>query len=280
MIITVNAASQEVAMAGFDEILCEDNAFLDGNEPSLGFGTWSTTTAGVTISQPNSASTVAENLVIGDNVFIWSFTNGSCGNFSADTVVITRGEAYDATNLDAVEDIIATNFNETIDTLPIFLNDVLLADDIEITILDFPQNGRIVEERDGTFSYEPFYNYLGNDTMTYVLCATNTCGTRCDTAGVSFVMTISDECWVPNIITPNLDSDNDTFIIPCLANYPNIKLTVFNRWGDKVYEAAPYNNDWKGTFNNQELPQGTYYYILVLDQVTGQTQGGYLTIHR
>ena len=280
VIITISSSPIEIATAGFDEILCEDRVFLEGNAPALGFGTWTTTTPGVIITEANNPSTIAENLIVGDNVFIWGFTNGTCGDYSSDTIVITQGVPYGPLDLETVDDVVISTFNTMIDTFPMFLNDILDAADYEVTIIDEPQNGRLVEERDGTYSYEPDYNYLGNDTLTYSVCATNECGTYCDTAGVNIIMDISEDCWVPNIITPNVDNNNDTFIIPCLANYPNNKLTVFNRWGDKVYQAAPYMNDWQGTYNNTELPQGTYYYILVLDQATGQTQGGYLTIHR
>ena len=41
---------------------------------------------------------------------------------------------------------------------------------------------------------------------------------------------------------------------------------IFNRWGDQVYEASPYLNDWDGTSNKpafgEVLPVGTYYYVL------------------
>ena len=89
-----------------------------------------------------------------------------------------------------------------------------------------------------------------------------------------------NQCVVPNIITPGLDGMNDELIIPCLANFPNNRLMVFNRWGDKVFDEAPYSNNWRGTFNSQDLPQGTYYYILILDQATNNRQTGFITIHR
>ncbi|MBK8425713.1 MAG: gliding motility-associated C-terminal domain-containing protein [Lewinellaceae bacterium] len=45
-------------------------------------------------------------------------------------------------------------------------------------------------------------------------------------------------------------------------------LVVYNQWGDKVYEAAPYSNDealaWRGTLDGQpgkDLPDGVYFYI-------------------
>jgi len=67
--------------------------------------------------------------------------------------------------------------------------------------------------------------------------------------------------------SPNGDNVNDVFEIKYLALYPNHTFTVFNRWGQKVFEASPYKNDWNGRamFGNvvggDALPVGTYFYI-------------------
>lgn len=64
------------------------------------------------------------------------------------------------------------------------------------------------------------------------------------------------EMKVPNIITPNGDSLNDSFkpLFSCKPTH----LQVFNRWGTLVYETKDYHNDWSG----KSLPDGVYYYLL------------------
>ncbi|HMX97326.1 MAG TPA: gliding motility-associated C-terminal domain-containing protein [Bacteroidia bacterium] len=64
-----------------------------------------------------------------------------------------------------------------------------------------------------------------------------------------------------NVITPNNDGKNDVFEVKNLMDFKTRKLTVFNRWGKKVYSADPYNNDWDG--GNQAA--GVYYFILEYD---------------
>lgn len=69
-----------------------------------------------------------------------------------------------------------------------------------------------------------------------------------------------------NGITPNNDGINDVWFIDGIEQYPDNNVTIFNRWGRKVWEAKNYNNGdiaWDGT-NKQEvlLPDGTYFYIL------------------
>jgi len=67
-----------------------------------------------------------------------------------------------------------------------------------------------------------------------------------------------------------------------LEDYPDSELNIYNRWGNLVYHVIGYKNDWEGTFNNKkELPDGTYYYILELNDPEDQRIfQGYLEIYR
>jgi uncharacterized repeat protein (TIGR01451 family)/gliding motility-associated-like protein len=73
--------------------------------------------------------------------------------------------------------------------------------------------------------------------------------------------------FIPEGFSPNGDGVNDVFVITGLERYPEHTFTIFNRWGNMVFEAAPYNNDWDGTstfgitVGGNELPSGTYFYI-------------------
>ncbi|MEK6547703.1 MAG: gliding motility-associated C-terminal domain-containing protein, partial [Bacteroidota bacterium] len=82
----------------------------------------------------------------------------------------------------------------------------------------------------------------------------------------------ADKCpsFMPQGISPNGDGKNDNFIIPgILTDQPNT-VTLFNRWGNIVYERNNYQNDWHGQTDRAfELlssdglvPDGTYYYIV------------------
>ncbi|MGB5554455.1 MAG: gliding motility-associated C-terminal domain-containing protein, partial [Flavobacteriaceae bacterium] len=75
--------------------------------------------------------------------------------------------------------------------------------------------------------------------------------------------------------TPNGDGVNDHWIIPGIDNYPNAKVTVFNRWGHEVYTAINYRNDWKGNYssNSDILPPGSYLYVIDLGNGNAPIQG-------
>ncbi len=84
---------------------------------------------------------------------------------------------------------------------------------------------------------------------------------------------------VPETFSPNGNGQNDQLIIEYIGLYPENKITIFNRWGNKVYEAAPYESNWNGTnmfgasLGNEKLPVGTYFYILYLDDTYEPLKG-------
>ncbi|MBS9766503.1 MAG: gliding motility-associated C-terminal domain-containing protein [Flavobacteriaceae bacterium] len=102
----------------------------------------------------------------------------------------------------------------------------------------------------------------------YIYTVTSASG-DVDTAQVIIYDTLysKNKTKINNSFSPNGDSINDTWVIfkDLPLNYPNNRLRVFNRWGSKVYEVKPYRNDWDASFNNGKLPQGTYFYILDLN---------------
>ncbi len=86
--------------------------------------------------------------------------------------------------------------------------------------------------------------------------------------------------YIPEVFSPNGDGDNDYVVIPGIENYPGNTLLVFNRWGNKVFEGGPYNNDWGGIPNVNVigeagvlLPSGTYFYVLDLGDGSDKLSG-------
>jgi gliding motility-associated-like protein len=89
-----------------------------------------------------------------------------------------------------------------------------------------------------------------------------------------------DEIIMPNIFTPNGDARNTTFrpFLPsapeqdlCELSVLDVDLSVYNRWGGLLNEEG--DCEWRGMFNNNDLPEGTYYFIVNLKSVC-RDQGG------
>lgn len=70
---------------------------------------------------------------------------------------------------------------------------------------------------------------------------------------------------ISNLMTPNGDGYNDTWIVQNIENYPRTKVSVLTRQGQEVYTSDSYDNTWDGTQDGKKLADGTYYYILKFD---------------
>ncbi|KGO92246.1 T9SS C-terminal target domain-containing protein [Flavobacterium subsaxonicum] len=83
--------------------------------------------------------------------------------------------------------------------------------------------------------------------------------------------------FIPKGISPNGDGMNDTFDLTAMGTVS--KLEIFNRYGKQVYNFTNYTNQWQGQDNNNNnLPTGTYYYIVYFEDKTTQT--GWVYINR
>jgi gliding motility-associated-like protein len=86
-----------------------------------------------------------------------------------------------------------------------------------------------------------------------------------DNDGIGDVCDVMD-IDVPKGFSPNGDNINDTWVIDNIWQFPNNKVLVFNRWGNKVFEANNYQNNWDGksseTGGSNQLPVGPYLYII------------------
>ena len=88
---------------------------------------------------------------------------------------------------------------------------------------------------------------------------------------------------VPNGFSPNNDGMNDLFVIQGLSKYPANNLKIFNQWGENIFSASPYNNNWdgkqtKGNSMGDQLPEATYFYLL--DLGNGEVLKGYIYLTR
>ncbi len=83
------------------------------------------------------------------------------------------------------------------------------------------------------------------------------------TASLNITTIKKNDIYPMDVITPNKDGYNDRwFIKPELIAGDNYEVVIYNRWGDQVYTSSPYQNDWEGTYEGNELPEGAYYYII------------------
>ena len=126
--------------------------------------------------------------------------------------------------------------------------------------------------------YDGSSNLLGT-TATIVVTQSGTYEVRvtvdsCTT--IEFVTVDRLPCVIPKGISPNNDGDNDTWN---LSGLNAEKVQIFNRYGVEVYSKSNYTNEWEGKTNSgNELPDGTYYYVVSLPG--GALKTGWVYINR
>jgi gliding motility-associated-like protein len=78
---------------------------------------------------------------------------------------------------------------------------------------------------------------------------------------------------VYEVITPNGDGENDTWVIEGIELYPNAAIQVYDRWGRRVYYSNGYPRPWDGTHDGKALPMDSYHYIINLNNDTAPVIG-------
>lgn len=88
---------------------------------------------------------------------------------------------------------------------------------------------------------------------------------------------VKKDCYmdVPNSFTPNGDGTNDYFFPrqQLAEGVAGFHMTVFNRWGEKVFESTnPLGRGWDGKLNGKEQPVGVYIYLIDVIYKNGRTE--------
>jgi len=135
-----------------------------------------------------------------------------------------------------------------------------------------------------TLNNPSIFNPIATPTNTTNYFLTVTDGNGCTNSDTVIVTvedtsTINTSVIITNLFTPNGDGINDFWHIKNIENNPNNEVVVYNNYGQVVFSKKNYTNDWGGTSNGSSLPDGTYYYIVKIDDTT-EPQKGMLDILR
>jgi gliding motility-associated-like protein len=119
-----------------------------------------------------------------------------------------------------------------------------------------------------TISSTYFYSYTSSNGCVYS-----------DDVRISFDRPLL----IMNTLTPNDDGVNDFWEIRDADKYPGLKVNVYDRWGQRVFNSIGYGGDkkWDGTYLGAKVPEGVYYYVIDLGNgQKGSVLSGYLTVIR
>ena len=257
------------------------------------------TTGPLTVNA-NGTVTIAPNTVAGTYTVVYTICdilNPTNCDTATVTVIVSAGVII-AENDDNLPTPI-NGSNGGIAIINIYSNDTLNGTpiitqgpgtNVTITVTSNIPNGIVFNQATGQVSVATG-TPAGTYTFTYQVCEILN-PTNCDEATVTIVVGTVDEIDVYTQMTPNGDGLNDTFTIDGITNFPNNTVEIYNRWGILVYETKGYNNasnSFNGVSNGRvtisrgdNLPEGTYYYIIIYTKPNGETKekAGYLYITR
>jgi gliding motility-associated-like protein len=210
----------------------------------------------------------------GTDSFIYKLCDddGDCDEATV-SILVNSINDFPIANDDVIELKLDVNFDGDVS-----LNDIPSADGGNLwSLVTPPHDATIIFSPDGSFTLKPTTEFKGTESFVYQLCDVDG---SCDTATV----TISTSDIVPNqILTPNSDGKNDTFIIKGIEYYPDNFVAIYNRWGNLVYQKSGYFNEWDGYANvskigSNPLPSGTYYFVV--DYAKGRHKVGFVFLQR
>ena len=104
---------------------------------------------------------------------------------------------------------------------------------------------------------EHMYTGTGNFDVTLTVFKSNVCNASV-TKG-TFMISELAAIFIPNTFTPNNDAVNDEFVVN-MSNIRTYRIQIFNRYGILMYASDDFVQNWNGTYKNEQVPEGTYYY--------------------
>lgn len=102
---------------------------------------------------------------------------------------------------------------------------------------------------------------LGQHSISVIQTSNNGCSSNIQQFYVTLVECPTTQMWAPNSFTPNGDGQNETWS-PIGFNYKDVSYSIFNRWGQLIFESNDLSFGWNGTHKNLNCQEGVYVYLL------------------
>jgi gliding motility-associated-like protein len=228
---------------------------------------WYLLSTGGTPIPGETNSTYVTPLLAVTTTFYVSINNGTCES-ARTPAVASIGTPGCSNNPPAIEAVVSAVYVEGVVTLNLapLLSDP--DDNLDISTLRLISStseqgaaASINESNQLVLSYGGLL-FAGNDYITIEVC---------DLLGActqqQLEIQVGGDIVVYNAMSPNGDDLNPFFYIQYIDVFPDTrqnKVTIFNRWGDAVFEMDDYDNATRVftglNKNGNELPAGTYYY--------------------
>ena len=118
--------------------------------------------------------------------------------------------------------------------------------------------------------------YFANQNYVVTLYAYGELGCQDSISQTITINTVTTEIntLIPNAISPNGDFKNDVWKLEFLdLLFPDARVEIYNDWGQLLFESDGYDEPWDGTYNQELVPDGTYYYVIDLNDLNAPDDG-------
>ena len=92
-----------------------------------------------------------------------------------------------------------------------------------------------------------------------------------DSVASDSTVVLTSQLIMPNAFSPNHDQINDIYKVKEHQNIVEFRATIFNRWGQKLYEWTKIDEGWDGTYRGKDVKQGTYFVLVKACGADGKT---------
>ncbi len=221
---------------------------------------------------------------LGDDVtYLWDITEGEILLDDGDTIVVQWDSAGEHLITLDVENALCPTASVSQPITKIGISVTASATPELIETYEQTQLNALAEVSDGgeaTFLWSPNYNIscidcasplaLPEETSTYTVLATSADG--CEATDSVTIRVVSDRSiYIPNIFTPNEDGNNDNFLI-LGKGIEAIELSIFDRWGSKIYYTNDVDKGWDGSSDKKMVNAGVYMYMVEIIFYDGQKE--------
>lgn len=127
---------------------------------------------------------------------------------------------------------------------------------------------------------EPVFT-VPDDTARYLVSLIAVSDKGCRDTALKPVFAVSKfEVYMPTSFSPDGEGNaaNNTYMIAAF-NYRRLKLKIYSRWGEKLYETTSVKNGWNGTYMGADCQEGVYVAIAEVKDMEGYTHVYKRTFH-
>ena len=116
----------------------------------------------------------------------------------------------------------------------------------------------------------PIITYFIDSTYYVTLIATDNKGCK---DSITKPITIKEELYIyiPNSFTPD-DDEHNCYFYGSFIGLKSLEISIYNRWGELIFEAADLNFEWDGKYGNTNVQSGAYSWRINYLTIKGQSE--------